>query len=113
MNIFIFFSIIISAIVFAFCTYGVSAIMRRHFKEGCRRNKYYSVQDNTKMHFEPQYVVYTVFFLLFEAVIMLLFPYALVVSEFSFIGLAEVSFFILIFLFGLLFAIKSNILRSK
>lgn len=68
---------------------------------------------NAKIQFNVKFLNFAVMFLIFDVETLFLFPYAVAINEFDLYVLLEIITFVLIFLFGLYFAVKKNILRWK
>lgn len=66
---------------------------------------------DAKVKFDIKFLNYAIIFLIFDASVFFLFPYAIAFGEMKLFVLIEIIVFLLLFLFILLFAAKKNLLR--
>ena len=106
---FTFFSIIAALLI-----YFLSFALRYKTKEQKPKNHSgcaLSLFDNIKTSCQPQFFVYVLCFLLFEAQCVLLLPFACVAKVLDIFSVLEIMIFILIMIFSTLFITKSDLLR--
>lgn len=114
MEIIAIFTFVFFSIIFGLCAYIASAVCRYYSKSVAKNSTYecgMTPIKDARINFEPKFLVYAIIFLLFDAEVILLLPYALCANELALFGLIEVIIFVLILAFALLFAVKSGILR--
>ena len=68
---------------------------------------------NDKVSFHPVYFTYAIMFIVFDAEILLLFPFALAFDKLQVFVFLQALIFILIMLISLIYAIKKNMLRFR
>lgn len=72
-----------------------------------------NADNNTRIKFNIQFLVYAILFLIFDIETIFLFPFALAYNVSEYFVLIEIIIFIGLLLLGLIYAIKKRMLRFK
>ena len=67
--------------------------------------------NNAKVRFDVKYFNYAILFLIFDIETIFLFPFAVFVNALGLFAIIEAFVFVVLLLFGLIIAVKKNMLR--
>ena len=93
----------------------VAGFLCQYKKDSATKNTTYECGalpfDDAKIKFDIKYFNYAILFLIFDIETVFLYPFAVSLNSLGLFAIIEAFLFVGILLFGLVFAIKKNILR--
>ena len=110
------FILLILSILFALCMLICSVLVAPKTKNELKELPYESgvkITSLKKVKFNIQFLVYAILFLIFDIETIFIFPFAL---SFDFLGLfafIEITIFLSLLLFGLIYVIRKRMLRFR
>lgn len=69
--------------------------------------------SEAEVQYDMKFLMYAILFLIFDVETILLFPFAVVYGKLGLFAFVEAGIFVIILVFGLLYAIRKNVLRWK
>lgn len=110
----VFFEFIFLSILFVLLMFFLSFILRYKSKNKDLDSTYECGIEpigDAKIKFRPDFYIFALIFLVFEAECVLMFPFAYAIKALDLYYVAEIMIFVLILIFSLLYGIKSGLIK--
>lgn len=110
----VFIQFVFFSILFTLCLLLFSRILRSKSKNKDLNSTYECGIEPTgdaKIKFQPNFYIFALIFLVFEAECVLMFPFACAIKALNLYYIIEIMIFVLILIFSLMYGIKSGLLK--